>query len=206
METQCRMDALLILYQSTRGSTSPLIRERHDCSHLRFIQPLSDWKCQQPARDEEKGCRQRPFLHMQVLHFIGAKIRFDSRWCGFTGMERKICCILCCSIWPGLLRGSKFNCCPRSLPAGRLSESLVAGNTPRRSWPRTGSGAAVSPHRVGSVLRLDRSADKDGEINRDSTVRLIWCRSLKIILLSFFNNVFSLDNENAFSEKKNTKA
>lgn len=59
----------------------------------------------------------------------------------------------------------------------------------------------MSPHRVGSVLHLDRSADKDGEIDRDSEADLVLFTQNHIII-TFFNNVFSLDNENAFSEKK----
>lgn len=46
-------------------------------------------------------------LHMRVLHFkSGAKIRLVSRWCRWVNRVRKICCILCCSSWPGLLRGA----------------------------------------------------------------------------------------------------
>lgn len=71
--------------------------------------------------------------------------------------------MLCCGIIAGLgrLTGSGFNCPPRSLPACHCRpEPPAPGNTPRRSWRGTDSGAAACPRCVGSVPRLGRSVKK----------------------------------------------
>lgn len=81
---------------------------------------------------------------------------------GSIGLERSVAY---CAVVAEAAQRSGFNCRPRPLPAGRPSGSPAPRNTPRRSSPGTGSGAAVSHRCVGSVPHLGRSVDKYPGIN-----------------------------------------
>lgn len=166
------MDVVLILFWSTRGST----REAAPSTPSPFI-PIADrdmtvyiwdlfmsfWLVSVSAASTRWGntdVGRGPFAHAHSALQSRARIRLDRQQVeGRFVLERSVAyCAVIAGRW-GLFRGGGSNCRPRPLLAGRWSVSPAPGNTPRRSWPKIGSGAALSHRCEGSGPRLGRSVE-----------------------------------------------